>query len=709
MRYGKFGLGIAIAAMGIMSGYAAQRGENPGGPDPYLWLSDIQGKKPLAWVKDQTDKTNAALKPQAFYKETYQQILTALNAPDRIAYGNLSHQWVFNFWQDKAHVRGVWRRASIASYNTGKPEWKTLFDVDAWNRKLGKEWVWNGSDCNDALTHCLLFLSPGGGDALEIREFDVTTQRFLDKGFALPMAKSSAQFIDENTVLFATDFGKGTMTTSSYPRIVKMWKRGQKIADARVVYSGKPSDVWAQLAVFHGPSGTVPIIIRGLTFFTAEFFYVKADGKTVKLPLPIGADLKGVTRGQLVATLRNAWTPHGQKKIGQGSLIAFDLNTFIATGKLPKVAVLATPDSHGTIDSVAPGRDAVFAAEFENVTGSVHVYGFDKGAWNETVLDLPKGGSAQIVSSNDFGPEAYLTFESFLTPPTLYAYDGKAVKAIKSLPARFDASTMTSEQFWATSKDGTKIPYFVIKRKDAKGPIPTILYSYGGFELALTPWYWNDGHRPIEAGEAWIAKGGAMVVANIRGGGEFGPAWHQAALKYNHAKAFEDFEAVARDIIAKKLTTPKQLGIVGASNGGLLVTATMVKAPDLFSAVVCQRPLIDMVRYTQFGAGASWVDEYGDPADPKMRAYIETYSPYQLVKKDVKYPAQLYITETTDDRVTPVFARMMAAKTEAQGHDVLFHESAEGGHGPGSTNAAQAEMWALSYTFFANKLGLTKK
>jgi prolyl oligopeptidase len=341
------------------------------------------------------------------------------------------------------------------------------------------------------------------------------------------------------------------------------------------------------------------------------------------------------------------------------------------------------------------------------VTGSVHVFRPQGEKWTDAVLDMPKGGSTAVVSADDWSAAALLTYESFLDPPALYeTSDGAKATKLRAQAPLFDASDMVSEQFWVKSKDGTAVPYFLIHRKNARRLVPTILYSYGGFELSLTPWYWNDGHRPLDAGQVWLSKGGAIAVANIRGGGEFGPRWHQAALKQNRQKAFDDFAAVAKDLESRGFTTPQHLGIVGASNGGVLTTVTMTQHPELLNAVVSQRPLVDMLRYTHFGAGASWVAEYGDPDKPEDRAYIEKYSAYQNVKPDVNYPGILFITETSDDRVTPIWARMMAAKMEAQGHDVLFNESSEGGHGPGSTNAAQADMWALSYAYLAQRLGL---
>ncbi len=698
---------ILVAAIAACASQAAISA--PVDNDPYLWLSDIHGTKALDWAKQQNAKSDAVLKSDPHYAKDRAALLTVLNANDRIPEGMLDHQWVFNFWQDADHVRGVWRRTTIADYASKAPHWQVLLDVDKLDKDTHEQWVWKGADCTPNFERCLVSLSPGGGDAVTIREFDPKTGVFRDDGFSLAVAKSTARYIDDNSVLFATDFGKGTLTPSSYPRIVKLWHRGEPLSAAKTVFAGKPNDVSAAPQIFRGPYGTVALVVRQISFFELEYDVVRPDGTTLKLPLPLGAELKGVTDGDLIATLQDAWTPPGGKKIGQGALIAFPVLDFARTAKAQPIAVLATPGAHAMIDQVSAGRDAVFAAVYEDVKGSIHAFHLSNGAWSDSKLGLPKDGSTQIVSANDWGPEAYFTYQSFLTPPTLYAYDSKsALAAIKAQPARFDAQSVTAQQYWAVSKDGTRIPYFLVRPRNTKGPLPTILYGYGGFELSLTPWYWNDGHRPIAPGDVWFAKGGAIAVANIRGGNEFGPAWHLASLKYHRQRSYDDFEAVAADIERRGLSTPKQLGIVGASNGGLLVTTVMTQRPDLFAAVVCQRPLVDMLRYTRFGAGASWVGEYGDPADPKMAAYIRTYSPYQNVKPGMSTPPILFITETSDDRVTPVFARMMAAKMEAQGHNVLFNEAAEGGHGPGSTHAEEADYWAMSYTFLGRQLGLER-
>ena len=693
---------LVLVGLFAVASYAADN-------DPNLWLTDIHGAKPLAWVKQQNARSDAAIKADPQYAKDRASILTVLNADDRIPEGTLDHQWVFDFWQDAGHVRGIWRRTTIADFTSKTPHWQTLLDVDKLDRDTHQNWVWKGSDCTPSFDRCLISLSPGGGDAQVIREFDPKSGKFSDDGFALTVAKSTARYIDDDTVLFATDFGKGSITPSSYPRIVKLWKRGEPLSAAKTIFTGRPNDDAARPLVFRGPYGMVAMVMRQVSFFEAEYYVMRPNGALLKLPLPVGAELQGVTGGMLIATLQNAWTPPRGKKIAQGALIAFPILDFAKSGKAPPVSVLLTPGPHAMIDSVAAGRDAVYAAVYEDVKGSVHAFRFANGAWSDTKLALPDGGSTTVASANDWGPEATFTFQSFLTPPTLYAYDGKsAPRAIKAEIARFDARGLTADQYWVTSKDGTKVPYFLIRPKNAKGAIPTILYGYGGFELSLTPWYWNDGHRPLAPGEAWFAKGGAIAVANIRGGNEFGPAWHQAGLKYHRQRVYDDFEAVAADIGHRGLSTPKKLGIVGASNGGLLVTTVMTQRPELFGAVVCQRPLIDMLRYTHFGAGVSWVGEYGDPADPKMAAYIRSYSPYQNVKAKVSYPPILFITETSDDRVTPVFARMMAAKMEAQGHNVLFNEASEGGHGPGSTHAEEADYWAMSFTFLGRELGLAK-
>jgi len=689
-----------LIGTGLLAGAKVDKNPQapPGAADPYLWLEDVHGAKALEWVKEQNAKSTAVLQADADYQKDYDAILKVLDATDRIPYGELDHQYVFNFWQDAQHPKGIWRRTGIADYANAAPAWDVLLDVDKLALDEHENWVWKGADCTPSLKRCLLTLSRGGGDAAVVREFDLATRSFVKDGFELAEAKSQITWLDEDTVLFGTDFGPGSMTSSGYPRIVKVWKRGEPMASARTVYEGKESDVASAGVVFHNPAGTIAVIQRAVTFFTSEYDWLASDGTTRRLPLPLGADLKGVQGENLLLTLREDWTPSGAALIRKGSLIACRVEVGDQAVRIG-TAVLYTPDAHSAIDDVAAGRDAVYVSINHDVTGSIHVFRPGVSGWSETTLPLPAAGSTHIVSANDWGPEAQFRFESFTTPTTLFATAGDGAPVpIKSLPARFDSTGLATEQFFATSKDSTRIPYFVTRSRSLEGPAPTVLYGYGGFEISLTPSY------SANFGMLWLTRGGVYVVANIRGGGEYGPAWHQAALLGNRQKAYEDFQAVAVDLVKRGITTAKQLGIMGGSNGGLLVSANMVERPELFGAVVCQVPLVDMIRYTHIGAGASWEAEYGDPDKPADRAWIMKYSPYQNVREAQRYPPVFFVTATSDDRVTPVHARKMAARMEEQGHTVLFYENTDGGHAAAADHRQAAEMWALSFVYLRQRL-----
>lgn len=672
--------------------------------DPFLWLEDIRGAQALDWVTSQNQITFKALKSDPYYAQDYQILLQMLDADDRIPAGQLHGDVVLNFWQDKEHVRGIWRQATVDSYESAAPQWDTLLDLDRLSAEEGKNWVFKGSICSADLSRCLLKLSPDGGDTVVLREYAPAGKRFVENGFSLGEAKAEAAYVDADTILFSTDFGQGTLTKAGYPRIVKLWRRGQNIDDAKAIFEAKTDDVIASPATYHSPYGADAMVSRAVNYFETEYYDVTADGGTIQIPLPLSAEIQGVmhagaTDEQLLATLRSDWSPPGQAKISQGSLIAFPLKRFLDTSELPRIDVLYTPGQRSSIERVAIGRDAVYAAIYSNVVGSIRAFHRDSaGAWHDSELALPKGGSTGVASANGYGPGAYFSFEDFLTPATVYADHDGQLAAIKSAPARFDAAPYAASQYEAVSKDGTRIPYFVVRAKNASGPGPMLLYGYGGFEISQTPFYWGS------MGRLWLSGGGAYAVANIRGGGEFGPAWHQAALKTNRQKSYDDFIAVAEDMLRRGLTTPKQLGIMGGSNGGLLVATVAVERPDLFGAVVCQVPLLDMIRYTKFGAGASWIAEYGDPDNADERAAILRYSPYQNVRPGVKYPSFLIVTATSDDRVTPIHARKMAAKLEAGGNEVLFFENTEGGHAAASDHAEQAEMNALTMVYLRQKL-----
>jgi prolyl oligopeptidase len=678
-------------------------------PDPYAWLEDVHGPKPLAWVAEQNKVSLGQLKADPRYQQNYDSILSVLDAIDRIPMGGLNHGWVYNFWQDAANPKGLWRRTSIADYQNPAPQWQVLLDVDALAKADKENWVFKGAECAPTgKPYCLIKLSRGGGDAVVVREFDTDAKAFVTNGFHLPEAKSDASYVnDDSSILYASDFGPGSLTKSGYARMVKFWKRGAPDVN-HTLYEGKVEDVLVAPTVLHSSHGDdVALVTRAVSFFESEYYPVTLEASvTTRLPLPLGADVKGALNGQLIATLRQDWTPQGGRPIPKGAIIAFPIDDWLSSDERerqqpPRISVLYAPGPRQSVESVATGKNAVYAAITDNVIGAVHVFTANAGGWSDKVLALPGQGSADIVSTNDFGSEAMFSFQNYLTPPTLY-FDGgnDQPQAIKSLPARFDAAGLVTEQFEATSKDGTKIPYFVTRPKNLSGPAPTILYGYGGFEVSLTPSY------SANFGRLWLSHGGIYVVANIRGGGEFGPAWHDAALKNKRQHAYDDFEAVAADLAQRGLTTHAQLGIMGGSNGGLLVSTVMVQRPELFGAVVCQVPLIDMIAYSHIGAGASWIGEYGDPVIPAERDYILTYSPYQNVKKDGKYPPVFFVTATSDDRVTPVHARKMAAKMMEQGHQVLFYENTDGGHAAAADHRQAAEMWGLSFVYLAEKLGL---
>jgi prolyl oligopeptidase len=664
--------------------------------DPYAWLEDVHGAKPLEWVAAQNKIALAKLKADPRYDADYKSVLAVLDAPDRIAYAGLDHGFAYNFWQDARNPKGVWRRTSIADYQTKTPHWDVLLDLDALARTEKENWVWKGAEVSPGEGRALVMLSRGGGDAVVVREFDLKSRAWVAGGFSMAEAKTDITWLDDDTVLFAT--AKDGATSSGYGRIVRQWTRGTPIARAATLYEGRTDDVGTSPVVFHTRQGTVALAMRSVSFFQTEYFRLE-NGQARKLPLPLSADVKGAQAGRLIFTLRAAWRAPDGHVLPAGALAAMALDG-------GAVRQLYAPGPRAGIESVAVGRDAVFAAVTENVVGHVEQFRWgdvDGDAWTSQRLALPEGGSADIAATDDYGPDALFSQQGYLDPPALFAYDDDRdapPRRIKALPPRFDASAMVTEQFEATSKDGTKVPYFVTRPRVLHGPAPTILYGYGGFEVSLTPSY------SANAGRLWVGKGGIYVVANIRGGGEFGPAWHEAAEKLHRQRAFDDFAAVADDLIKRKLTTPKQLGIMGGSNGGLLVSTVMTQIPEKLGAVVCQVPLIDMLAYTHIGAGASWIGEYGDPANPKERAAILAYSPYQNVKPDVKYPPVFFVTATSDDRVTPVHARKMAAKMEAQGHDVLFYENTDGGHAAAADHAQAAEMWALSYVYLAQKLGL---
>ncbi|MFO0583722.1 MAG: prolyl oligopeptidase family serine peptidase [Anaeromyxobacter sp.] len=667
--------------------------------DPNLWLEDVLGDRALAWVKARNAESAKVLE-QGDFAASEARILSILDSKERIPAVEQLGDRLYNFWKDAKNPRGLWRRTTLAEYRKPAPAWETVLDVDALAGAEQENWVWHGATClRPGFRRCLLSLSRGGGDASVVREFDLVTKAFVKDGFALPEAKSRVSWAGPDELLVGTDFGPGSLTSSGYPRVVKRWRRGTPLAAAATVFEGQPGDV--SVSGFHDPTKGFErdLVERGLTFFTNELHLVRG-GKLVKIEKPDSAEAS-VWRELLLLTLRDDWATGG-RTYPAGALVAIELERFLAGDR--RLDVLFEPSERRSLDGYATTRRHVLVTELDNVRNRVTVLTREKGAWKRAPLPGVPGLAAVGVKAVDeeTSDDYWLTVTDYLTPTALSrgaAGKGPAER-LKQLPAFFDASGLEVAQHEAVSKDGTRVPYFQVSRKGLAldGKNPTLLYGYGGFEVSEQPSY-----RP-GVGASWLEEGGVYVVANIRGGGEFGPKWHQAALKANRPRAYEDFFAVAEDLARRGVTSPAHLGIQGGSNGGLLVGNALTMRPELFGAVVCQVPLLDMKRYSHLLAGASWMGEYGDPDVPEEWAFIRTFSPYHNLRPGVRYPPVLFMTSTRDDRVHPGHARKMAARMIEAGHDVLYWENVEGGHGGAANNRQAAHMGALTYAFLWSKL-----
>ncbi len=673
----------------------------------WLWLEEVQGEQALAWVRERNAESRQRLEAWPGFAATRQSIRAVLDAQDRIPMVVRRGAFLYNFWQDAAQPRGLWRRCTLDEYRKPQPAWDTLLDLDALSRAEGENWVWGGAVClGPDYARALLSLSRGGADAQVVREFDLLARRFVADGFQLPEAKSELAWADLDTVYVGTDFGPGSLTDSGYPRIIKRWRRGQPLADAVTVFEGRSSDVAVSVRVDRTPGFERTVLSRAPDFFSSEDALLLGE-RLQPLAKPADAQL-GFWYDQALLALRSDWT-HDGHSWPRGALLASDAAAFIA-GR-PRWQALFRPTATRSLAGHAPLRHSLLLELMDDVAGRLEEQRFDRQHWQARAVQAPFPGtlSAQslhdpLVPDDPLGEHYLLVYTDFLTPDSLLlGRSGSDVREpLKARAAFFDAQGMRVEQRFATSSDGTRVPYFVIwpAGATADGRNPTLLYGYGGFEVPLQPQYAGS------YGPAWYARGGVQVVANIRGGGEYGPGWHQAALKHKRQTAFDDFIAVAEDLVRTNITTPGQLAIKGGSNGGLLVGAVMLQRPELFRAVVCQVPLLDMRRYHRLLAGASWIGEYGDPDDPEQWAWIARYSPYQNVPSaDTRLPAVLFTTSTRDDRVHPGHARKMAARLREAGHDAWLYENIEGGHGGAADNAQRADMMALEFAFLWQELG----
>jgi len=683
--------------------------------DPHLWLEEINDEKCIEWAKKKNEATFATF-GHPHDSPTYDRVLQVLESKDKIARVAKTGEYYYNFWQDADHVRGIWRRCSLEEYR--KPpadvQWELVLDLDALGKEEAASWVWHGKvllDEGPEVTPelCLVRLSPGGSDADEIREFNLRTKTFVppeEGGFRVPACKSRASYHSRDMLLIGTDTGvEGDMTDSGYPRRMREWKRGTPLSEAKVVYECDVTDIAASAHRYYDRGVWHQSRTRAITFYTSEYFWLHQD---VWKRLDVPEDMEVSTfRDSFLFTLRSDWKV-GEKTYVQGALLAIPLEKFFA-GELGCITALFEPSASQSLEDYNGTLNFLILSVLEDVKTKLIFWEYQAGAWHDRGAEAGFGMEKVDLGAvdSDQTDELWATIEGYVRPTSLFLtstaelFGGKLMGStpLKSLPSFFKADDLEVQQFFATSADGTKVPYFQLGRKDLKldGSNVTLLYGYGGFEISLTPVY------AAARGVAWLEQGGVWVDANIRGGGEYGPRWHQAAKKENRNKAYEDFEAVAEDLVRRGVTCRERLGIQGGSNGGLLMGNMLTRrGHELFGAVVCQVPLLDMKRYSKLLAGASWMGEYGDPDTEDWEKFLHKYSPYQLVSNESKYPPSLFVTSTKDDRVHPGHARKMVAKlcehpeAKATTH---YYENIEGGHGGAADNKQRAFMQAVQYAF----------
>ncbi|MEQ1756140.1 MAG: prolyl oligopeptidase family serine peptidase [Micropepsaceae bacterium] len=671
--------------------------------DQFQWLEDVEGARALEWVTAQNERSLKLLKSDERFSDLEAKALAILEAKDRIPSPAFRAGQVYNFWQDQSAVRGILRRTTTSSFRTDAPAWETVLDVDALSKSEGANWVYKGSNClQPEETRCMIELSDGGKDAVEIREYDLKSKTFMDGGFKLSAGKQNVDWLDQDTLYVSREWGPGTMTESGYPYIVKKWTRGTKIDDAVEVYRGKQTDVAAGGGAWRDENGKVQAVIffRYPSFFETEY-YLSTDNGPVKLPFPLKSSLKALVAHQLILTLDDDWKWNG-KSYAKGAVLSFNLDDIRKDSANANATLIFAPGPRESVEEVSSTRNLLLLAVYENVKGGLYAFSFEGGTWLKKKLTLPANATINILSTRNEDDAVFVNAASFVEPDGLYFGDASKnnLERVKSLPARFDASRIQVDQFEAASTDGTKIPYFIVHRKDIKldGTNPTLLYGYGGFQVSMTPSYSGT------VGKLWLELGGVYVLANIRGGGEFGPAWHDAGLKTKRQIIYDDFVAVANDLISRKVTSPRRLGIEGGSNGGLLMGVEFTQHPELWNAVVIQVPLLDMLRYHKLLAGASWMGEYGDPDDPVEGAFLRKISPYHNLKEGVKYPEPFFVTSSKDDRVHPGHARKMAARMEAMHLPFLYYENVDGGHAAAANQRERAKRIALEFTYLSRKL-----
>jgi len=668
------------------------------------WLEEVEGERALDFARAMNEQSLGELTGDARYEGLYEQALEVLQSTDRIPYVSVRGGELWNFWRDAQNIHGLWRKTSMESYASGDPEWDVVLDLDALAAEEGRNWVWQGSSClGPDYRRCMITLSDGGSDASVRREFDIEARAFVEDGFVIPQTKGGTAWVGEDTLLVATALDPDETTTSGYPFAIKRWTRGTPLEEAEGVIAGAPSDVGVWPMRLEQADGTAYLIaIERETFFEGVYWLLPdgARGAPARLPLPRKSSLQALFGGQLVFSIEEDWAPGGSPVYPAGAVLSFDMAAFAESGELPEIKTVFVPNARQSVGSVAATANHLLMVINDNVAGGLEAFRHEGSGWTSQPVPAPQNASISIITADDQSDLAYVNVSGFLTPETLYRVTPElSLEPAWSAPAWFDAEGLVVEQRQTASTDGTLIPYFIVRAADAEGPQPTLLYAYGGFQVSMTPSY--SGVR----GRLWLENGGAFVLANIRGGGEFGPAWHQAGLRTNRQRIYDDLIAVAEDLIEQGDTTPAQLGVQGGSNGGLLTGVMYAQRPDLWGAVITQVPLLDMLRYHLLLAGASWQDEYGFPDEnPQERAFLRSISPLHNVETHGDYPPVFILTSTKDDRVHPGHARKFAYLLHALGHEMLYYENIEGGHSAAANLQEAARRQALEYVFLMRTL-----
>lgn len=658
--------------------------------DQYLWLEEINEPKCLAWAMDENKKTDQSLTAHPLFKSIQEKSLEIYQNTDRVRYVVISGEYVYHLWTDEKCIQGRYCRQLVKDYVANQENWETLLDLDDLSLKENQKWVFRDFELNDNETRALVTLSPGGLDSNVIREFDLLSKSFVTDGFYLPQSKGSAHWVNDNRLWIARDFGEDSLTKSGYPNSIRELNRGEKLEQAQMLYKTADDFVWLYSSCLTSDdlSQKTYIASVGRDFYHHDFLVYK-NNQWNPLELPQMIEFSGGNNEYGYFILKEDW-----KEFKTNDIIQFHFDSM-------KVSLAYRPDNGETVYSFASVKSGFYAIVDKDVKGQLYYFQKNDKTFEKIKVDLPENGTVDFLSVDRYQDKFFVSVSSFNLPNSyFYGERNKKIALVKSNKSFFKHEDIIVEQCFVKSFDQTLVPYFLVYHRDVKfdGTNPTILYGYGGFEIALKPNFSNL------IGSAWLEKKGVYVLANIRGGGEYGPHWHQCALKENRQTSYNDFFAIAEDLFKKKVTNAQKLGAMGGSNGGLLMGVCYTMRPELFKAINCMVPLLDMHRYHKLLAGHSWVAEYGDP-DKEEGEYIRKISPYHNIAKDKKYPVIFVNTSTKDDRVHPGHARKFVAKLKDFGHSYYYYENIDGGHAGSANFVEMAYHYALEFSFFWKHLG----